>query len=123
MVEADTLATAYQTRFRAGANSGLADTLKDGAGGATGLPPHELLEAALAACLAITARIALDELGASATVRTHVSLDRTSSTSTFNYAVELDGLDADQRLAVLERVERSPVRQTLSKALVFRDRG
>jgi putative redox protein len=121
MVEAGSLAVPYQTCFHAGEHSGRADTLKDGVGGMAGMRPHELLEAALATCLTITARMALEELrvrGSEVTVR--VELERTKSTSTFRYSMELDpGLDEDQRDAVLQRIERSPVRQTLKKELKF----
>jgi putative redox protein len=69
----------------------------------------------------ITAWMALEELGVSGSeVTVRVELERTNSTSTFRYSVELDaGLDEDQRDAVLQRVERSPVRQTLTKELKF----
>lgn len=122
MVEARSMAAPYQTRFHAGEHSGRADTLKDGVGGTAGMRPHELLEAALASCLTITARMALDEPGVNGSeVTVRVELERTNSTSLFRYSVELDsGLDDDQRDAVLRRVERSPVRQTLSKEVRFR---
>jgi putative redox protein len=121
MVETRSLAVPYQTNFQAGEHSGRADTLKDGVGGMTGMRPHELLEAALATCLTITARMALDELRVRCSeVTVRVELERTNSASTFRYSVELDaGVDEDQRAAVLQRVERSPVRQTLTKELKF----
>ena len=63
MAEATALPAPYQVRFRVGQNAGLAGTVKHGAGGSAGLRPHELLEAALATCMTITARMALAELG------------------------------------------------------------
>ncbi len=42
MVEAVALSTAWQVKFRAGANEGLADTRKGGIGGSAGMRPHEL---------------------------------------------------------------------------------
>jgi putative redox protein len=66
--------------------------------------------------------MALDELGVNGSeVTVRVALEHTNYTSLFRYSVELDsGLDDDQRDAVLRRVERSPVRQTLSKEVRFR---
>ncbi|MDL4773383.1 MULTISPECIES: OsmC family protein [Thermomonosporaceae] len=57
------MTTPYQVQFRAGQNAGLADTVKDEVGGSVGLRPHELLEAALASCMTISARMELAELG------------------------------------------------------------
>ncbi|MFG1711299.1 OsmC family protein [Nonomuraea sp. M3C6] len=121
MVEAQALAAPYQVRFRAGRNTGLADTLKDGVGGSAGLRPHELLEAALASCITISARMALEERGlADIRVTVSVILEREESVTRFRYDLVLDPpVDELHYKAVAERVERSAVRQTLSKPLVF----
>jgi uncharacterized OsmC-like protein len=53
------LATPWQAQDASGDHSGIADTFKLGTGGSAGLGPHELLEAALASCMIISARMEL----------------------------------------------------------------
>lgn len=120
MIETTALPTPWQVRFRSGENEGLADTLKSGVGGTAGLRPHELLEAALATCMTISARMALAELGVTggeASVRVH--LERGESVTGFRYELVLAPALEVHRPVVMERIERSPVRATLSKQLVF----
>ena len=122
MIEATALPAAWQVRFRAGDNEALADTLKNGTGGSAGMRPHELLEASLATCMTISARMALADLGlphgeSSVCVRVH--LEREESATRFRYALALDPALEPHRPAVMERMQRSPVRTTLSKQLIF----
>ena len=120
MVEAEPLPVPWQVRLRAGGNEGVADTVKDGTGGCAGMRPHELLEAALAACMTITARMALAGLGVAdngVTVRVH--LEREEHATRFRYELILPPELEPHRAAVAERVARSPVRTTLSKPLAF----
>ncbi len=122
MIEAMALPAAWQVRFRAGENEGVADTVKNGAGGAAGMRPHELLEAALGTCMTISARMALADLGlvhGEASVGVRVHLEREESATRFRYELALDPALEPHRLAVTERIERSPVRATLSKQLIF----
>lgn len=121
MVEATTLPVPYQVRFRAGENTGLADTVKEGVGGTAGMRPHELLEAALATCMTMSARMALAELGRTdVAVTVAVFLEREESSTRFRYHVTTDpALDDAAHRVVVERIERSPVRRTLSKTLSF----
>ena len=120
MIEASALPAAWQVRFRAGEKVGHADTVKDGTGGSTGMRPHELLEASLATCMTISARMALADLGvAHGEVRVRVHLEREQSASRFRYELILDPELEPHRLAVMDRIERSPVRETLSKQLIF----
>ncbi|MFG2223296.1 OsmC family protein [Streptomyces sp. NPDC048644] len=122
MIEATALPTAWQVRFRAGENEGLADTLKSGVGGSAGMRPHELLEASLATCMTISARMALADLGiadADADVSVRVYLEREESTTRFRYELALDPALETHRAVVMERIECSPVRATLSRQLVF----
>jgi putative redox protein len=119
MIEATALPTPYQVRFRSGGNAGLADTMKEGKGGFAGLRPHELLEAALASCMTMTARMALDTLGhPAAEVTVRVQLHRDGTASQFRYDVQLDRTVEDAaREVVLERVAACPVRRTLGTQL------
>ncbi|MFI7102651.1 OsmC family protein [Streptomyces sp. NPDC050161] len=120
MIEATALPAAWQVRFRAGENEGLADTLKSGIGGSAGMRPHELLEASLATCMTISARMALADLGiADADVSVRVYLEREESTTRFRYELALDPALEAHRALVMERIECSPVRSTLSRRLVF----
>jgi len=120
MVEATALPAAWQVRFLAGRHEGRADTVKDGAGGSTGMRPHELLEAALATCMTISARMALADLGvADGEVRVRVHLEREESATRFRYELVLDPALEPGRTAVTERIEQSPVRATLSRPLLF----
>jgi putative redox protein len=120
MIEATALSVAWQVRFRAGEQEGRADTVKDGTGGSEGMRPHELLEASLATCMTISARMALADLGVThGEVRVRVHLEREQSATRFRYELILDPALEPHRPAVMERIERSPVRDTLSKQLIF----
>ena len=120
-VDATAVGAAYQTRFATDVHTGLADTRKHGVGGTAGMRPHELLEAALATCLAITARMAIEQLGfADPTVAVRVWLDRSEVTTTVNYRLTPDHhLDDRQRRMVAEHLESSPLRRTLTLPLTF----
>ena len=129
MVEATALPVAWQVSFRAGDNEGRADTVKDGVGGSAGLRPHELLEASLATCMTISARMALAGLGVQdggviqdGGVRVRVWLEQEQTATCFRYELILEPALEPHRAALMERVERSPVRSTLSQQLFF-ERG
>jgi len=120
MVEAAALPAPWQVRFQAGGNESIADTRKAGVGGSAGMRPHELLEAALATCMTISARMALAELGVHvAGVRVRVHLERQEEATRFRYELLLDPELEAYRGAVAERVACSPVLSTLSKPLIF----
>jgi putative redox protein len=113
----------YQTRCTNGAHDVTADTSPP-KGEGLGLRPHELLEAALAACLNITVRMEADRLGIPlAGVRTSVELVRTAERSTFTWHVGLEGdLRGEQRDALLAAAARCPVSQTLGRTIEVRPR-
>jgi len=71
--------------------------------------------------MTITARMALAELGLAKTqVTVRVTCEREESVTRFCYDISLDpALDELQDKALAEQLERSPVRQTLSKPLLF----
>ncbi|MEN2740510.1 OsmC family protein [Microbacterium sp. X-17] len=119
-VEARALTEPWQAAYATGAHSGVSDTFKQGVGGGAGMRPHELLEAALASCMTIAARMELHDLGADDTgVSVRVEIERAEDLSRFHYALDLPvGLEA-HRAAIMNRLERSPVRATLSKPLEF----
>jgi len=124
MIKAISKATPYQVEFSNGQHSALADTTNDKGGGQAGFRPHELLEAALAACMNMTARmyaakhnIPLEK------VVTKISLDRSAEDSVvYNTIVELTGdLTNEQRQAILASARACPVRKTLLKSVKFQD--
>ena len=127
MIEAVSLPEPWQVAFRTGGpagHEGVADTLKAGVGGSAGMRPHELLEASLATCMAISARMALADLGVSDAdtgggVGVRVELERGQSVTRFRYEFLLDAALEVHRPALMQRIERSPVRSTLSRLLVF----
>ncbi|MFC6886904.1 MULTISPECIES: OsmC family protein [Actinomadura] len=120
MIEARALPVPNQVEYRTDLHAGLADTAKNGVGGAEGPRPHELLEAAFASCVTMTARMALADLGVTGDVHARVWLEREDDATRFRYALTLPpSLTPAQRTAVLDRVERSPVRRTLTKPLSF----
>jgi putative redox protein len=124
MIEATALPTAWQVRFVAGGKEGRADTVKDGTGGTAGMRPHELLEAALATCMTISARMALADRGVTqGEMRVRVHLEREESATRFRYELILDPALEPHRPAVMDRMESSPVRTTLSKPLTFEPMG
>lgn len=121
MIESRPLQDPYAVEYRAGTHVGRADTIKNGVGGTTGMRPHELLEAALASCMTITARMAADDLGICAEgIRVAVELERNEGTTVFHYRLELpDGLSEAEIGTFEARVGSSPVRRTLSAGLRF----
>lgn len=112
-VDTSALETAFRTRIAVGVHTGLADTRKGGVGGTAGLRPHELLEAADAACLAITARMAVaPTVIPNPQVVVRVWPDRSDATTVVNSRLTPDPrLDDHQHHAVAEHLERSPLRR------------
>ena len=89
----------------------LANTLKDGIGGTNGFRPHDLLEAALAACMNITARMAAQKAGvALERVTTSVRLEREGEGPvTFKCSLSIVGKPSEEkRAAVASAVARCP---------------
>ena len=102
----------------------MADTTPDKGGGASGFRPHELLEAALATCMNMTATMCAAKHAIPLTqVLTKVTLDRSGSEQVFfRYSVELIGdLTVQQREAIMSAIRVCPVRKTLSRGVRFSD--
>jgi len=81
----------YRVRFTDGRHSASADTTPDKGGGESGFRPHDLLEAALATCMSMTATMYAVKHAIPLTwVLTKVTLDRSGSEPVvFRYSVEL----------------------------------
>jgi putative redox protein len=113
---------AYRTSVRSGDLQLLANTLKDGIGGTDGFRPHDLLEAALAACMNISARMAAEKAGvALERVTTSVRLEREGDGPvTFRCSLSILGeLSEEKRTAIANAVANCPVRRTLSRGIQF----
>lgn len=100
-----------------------ADALPAQGSRSEGFRPHELLEAALATSLNMSIRKLADRHGIPlrfATTRVELDRDQAGETA-FRYRIDLHGeLSAAERSLLLAAAEACPVRQTLSKKLVFR---
>jgi putative redox protein len=113
---------AYRTSVRSGDLQLVANTLKNGVGGTDGFRPHDLLEAALAACMNITARMAAAKAGVALEgVTTSVVLSREGhGPVTFQCSLSISGeLSEEARAAVVRAVADCPVRRTLSRGIQF----
>jgi putative redox protein len=122
MISATTDPVRYVTRFSDGVHTGIADAPVVKGGTDSGFRPFDLLEAALATCVAMTVRMYADQRAIPlecATVR--VTTDRTRPDElVFRYEVELEGdLTAEQREKVLRAASACPVRRSLMKQLRF----
>lgn len=123
MIRADSQPTNYHTEFTNGAHRSTSDTTPNKGGGNCGFRPHELLEAALAACMNMTVRMAADKQGIPlSSVSVTVSLNREEpGKPVFEYSVQFaEALSEAQKSRLLSAVELCPVRNTLSQPLRFR---
>ena len=112
----------YQIAFSDGIHEGFADTTKDKGGSHSGFRPHDLLEAALAACMNMWIRMYADHhnLPLSGAI-VNVQLDRSRAEEViFRYSVDLKGeLSETQYSKLVEIAGTCPVHRTLSKKLTF----
>lgn len=93
-----------------------ADTDKEAGGDDLGPDPHELLDAALASCTALTVLLYAKHKGmALADVEVVVSHDENGGVYRMRRDIRLVGnLDEDERARLLEIANRCPVHRTLS---------
>lgn len=113
----------YVSTFGNGRFTGRSDTSLDKGGSGQGFRPHELLEAALGDCMAITARMYAKKYGlALESVKVTVEVDRSrTGRSEFVCSVELSGdLTERERAKIVRAAENCPVRKTLSAEIGFR---
>jgi putative redox protein len=122
MVKTKSEARRYRTIVTNGHVETTADTTKGGVGSLEGFRPHELLEAAVAACMGISARLKADELGlGSVEISTEVSLDRSAADrAVFWGRVTVRGAGSDAERAALEDAAfHCAVSQTLRRECVL----
>lgn len=110
----------YRTKISNGTVTLYADTKKGLRGGATGLRPHELLEAALASCINMTLRISAEQHNIpleQLKVSVRVIRDQPEH-SRFDCTIEMGGtMTEEQRQHLLRSASHCPVSQTLSKPM------
>lgn len=115
----------YRTTFSNGDWAAVADMPADKGGDGRGFGPHDLLEAALATCIAMTARkYALERHLPVASVRCEVRLDRSNLEKVcIEYDLSLEGhLSPEEDQALREAVGRCPVARTLSSPIALEPR-
>jgi putative redox protein len=94
----------------------IADTSPDNGGDDLGPDPHELLDAALASCTALTLTLYARRKGMKlASIEVEVDHDESDGVCRMRREVRLVGeLSADERTRLLEIANRCPVHRTLS---------
>ncbi len=110
----------YQVSVRSGSYQFISDTTAEHGGGGEGFRPHDLLEAALGACTAMTVRIAAEKHGIPLQeVQVTVTLDRSEPGQTiFKDKVTLIGdLTDEQKQRLLGAAKACPVRKTLMRQI------
>jgi putative redox protein len=123
MITAKNIGPSTQTSISSGQHALAADTTPP-KGAGEGFRPHELLEAALASCTAITLRLVAEERGiALQRVDVRIELDREQPEKTiFRSRIEFDPEpSAADRKTLLAASRLCPVRKTLSKSILFEE--
>jgi len=122
MITASIQEPEFKTLLECGKHQILADMKTEKGGQDAGMGPHDLLEAAMAACMSITLRMACNKyqipLGKSKVV---VELDRSEeSIARFKYRIEFDEVvPQEQRQKLTEILGRCPVSKTISRQIVM----
>lgn len=122
MIKCVSTETNFATRFTNGRHQASSDVPPEKGGSDAGFRPHELLEAALAACMNISLRMYAERYRiplAEAVVE--VSLNRqTPGEAVFEYRLELSGpITEEQRQELLQHAASCSVHQTLSRKISF----
>jgi putative redox protein len=125
MIHSSSLDVPYQVQFTNGQCSAIADVPKAKGGDGQGFGPHELVEAALATCLTMTAQMyakkhAIPLEGVSA----EVHIDRSQPNEvTLVYSLKFDGpLSPGQERDMRVAASTCPVARTLSGKLACRSK-
>ena len=122
MINSQSEGAPYRIRFSDGQHEGFADTDATKGGKNKGFRPHELLEAALACCITMTAEMFAEQHGIPlCQAKTMVRLNRLSAHETiFEIKYEFDGdLTTEQTERLRTAARACPVSKTLSKAIRF----
>jgi putative redox protein len=124
VIHTRSLEGAYKTAVSNGRQELVSDAPLGKGGHGAGFGAHELLEAALAACINMAVRMCADAQAIpleSVTTRVRVQ-HRAPDTLCFEYSLGFSGpLTAQQRDRLEVAASACPVRQTLSKRIEFED--
>ncbi len=123
MITARELGKGYRNTIGNERVSAQADMPADKGGDGDGFRPHELLEAALAACMSMTIRIAAEKYGYPLEkAQVTVTLDRSVPDAyAFEYTLKLDGpLDDTQRKRLASTAAQCPVSKSIAANPVLR---
>ena len=123
MIHAANEGSGYRTSFTNGNTTSVADMPIANGGSGEGFGPHDLLEAALATCIVITARkYASEHQLPLSSLECEVGIDRTVAGSVaFDFQLKLEGeLTPQQKQGLLEAVSRCPVARTLTGVATLR---
>jgi putative redox protein len=123
MIRATSLPARHQVAFANGAFEAVADVPVEKGGAGAGFGPHELLEAALATCMAMTVEMYADKHGMPLKEAIcEVRLDRSNpSEIVLGYALALEGpLSREQTALLREAATDCPVSRTLKGSVAIR---
>ena len=121
MISATTDPVRYVTRFSDGVHEGIADASIAKGGTDAGFRPSDLLEAALATCVAMTVRMYADQRSIPLeNVVVRVATDRLPNELVFRYEIVLEGdLTVEHREKLLRAASACPVHRSLMKPIRF----
>jgi putative redox protein len=122
MINSQSEGVPYRIRFSDGQHEGFADADATKGGKNAGFRPHDLLEAALACCIAMTAEMFAEQHGIPLRqAKTMVRLNRESANEiVFEIKSEFDGELTTQQIERLRTATQAcPVSKTLSKTIRF----
>lgn len=126
VIRTESFPQAYRTRVMNDGHELASDAPLNKGGDGAGFGPHELLEAALAACINMAVRMHANQHSIPLrAVTTRVTLDRAKpGIVCFEYSMDMEGpLSSDQCRQLERAAEECPVRKTLSSRLEFKALG
>jgi putative redox protein len=121
MIEAKSQYEPYRIWFTNGQHEAFADATTEKGGQNAGFRPHDLLQAALACCITMTARMFAEEHAIPLRqARAIVHLTREQDETIFEVKTEFDGdLTVEQLERLQAAIRACPVRKTLSRSIRF----
>ena len=123
MIRSQSLGVPHQVSFGNGDYSSTADVPKEKGGAGVGFGPHDLLEAALATCLAISVEMYAAQHGIPLeSVRAEVTLDRSQpGEASLRYSLVFQGaITEEQKQSLQIAASKCPVQRTLTGRLTCR---
>jgi putative redox protein len=123
MIRAASLPVRHQVAFSNASVEAVADVPVEKGGAGAGFGPHELLEAALATCIAMTVEMAADKHGIPLRKAIcEVRLDRSNPNAiVLDYALSLEGSHTQEQANLLRRAATDcPVSRTLKAFVAIR---